>query len=131
MTEIDLPYAHISYSDPIVQITYKKGVQLGFPEIKELISSSEKISGGKPYVTLSDIREGVELTAEGKRYVSDPAKMPLFRGTAVLVSSTLLKIAVEFAAQFDKNIYPFRAFTDKKKAVNWLNVILETTSDKV
>ncbi|MGZ3862965.1 MAG: DUF7793 family protein [Bacteroidia bacterium] len=126
MTEIDLPYAHLSYSDPIIYITYKKGAQLGFPEIIELISCSEKLSGGKLYVTLSDIREGVELTPEGKRYVSDPNKMPLFRGTAVLVSNNLYKIAVEFAAYFDKNIYPFRAFTSREKAVEWLSTILET-----
>lgn len=131
MKEIDLPYAHLSYVDPIIYITYKKGAQLGFPEIRQLISSCEMLSGGKPYVTLSDVREGVELTGEGKRYVSDPNKMPLFRGTAVLVSNTLLKIAVEFATQFDKKIYPFRAFTSKEKAISWLNTVYETTLSKV
>ncbi|HKC69026.1 MAG TPA: hypothetical protein VKG26_12400, partial [Bacteroidia bacterium] len=51
INEIDLPYAHIRYESPIVYFRYKEGIELGFPEIRKLISCAEELSGHKPYVT--------------------------------------------------------------------------------
>src|ERR1044071_5374006 len=107
MNEIDLPYVTITYTEPIVYFVYKEGAELGFPEIRELISSAEKLSGGKPYVTFGDVRVNMNLTNEGKRYVADVRHMPLFRGTAVLVKNSFHKFAVNFLKDFSKGKYPF------------------------
>lgn len=120
MTEINLPYATITYKAPIVYFVYKEGTELGFPEIRELIACSEKLTGYKPYITFSDVRANVNVTNEGKRIVADLKNMPYFRGTAVLVKNNLYKFAIDFLYAFDKPNYPFRAFTDKKKAIAWL-----------
>jgi hypothetical protein len=121
MIKAALSYATISYQEPIVYFEYKEGVELGFPEIRQLISHAEELSGNKPYVTLSDIRLNLNITNEGKRYVSDINNMPLFRGTAILVQNDLYKIALNFIQSLNKPHYPFRAFTDKQKAVEWLS----------
>lgn len=121
MKEIILPYATITYEEPIVYFTYKEGTELGFPEIEELISLSEKLSGNRPYVTFSDVRVDINVTNEGKRVVADMNNMPLFRGTAVLVKNSSYKFAINFLGHFkNKQQYPFRAFTQKKKAIEWL-----------
>jgi hypothetical protein len=117
---INLPYVDISYLEPVVYFRYKKGAQLGFPEVRELIACAEKISGNKPYFTFSDVREGVEITNEGRRIVSDPANMPLFRGTAVLVSNSMYKFAADFMSALNRPKFPFRAFTSEEKAIAWL-----------
>jgi hypothetical protein len=121
MNEIDLPYVSITYAEPIVYFVYKEGAELGFPEIRELISSAEKLSGNKPYVTFSDVRVNMNITNEGKRYVADLKHMPLFRGTAVLVRNSFHKFAVNFLKDFSKGKYPFRAFTSKEEAIAWLS----------
>jgi hypothetical protein len=119
MNEINLPYASIKYEEPIVYFVYKD-VELGFPEIRELISCAEKLSGHKPYVTYSDVRANVSITIEGKRVVEDMKNMPLFRGTAVLVKNSLYKFAVNFLSYHKKARYPSRAFTSEKAAIEWL-----------
>lgn len=71
MGQIELSYVLIEYNDPIVFYHYKGETELGFPEIKELTTCAETLSGGKPYLTFSDVRGDVKITPEGKRYLSD------------------------------------------------------------
>lgn len=120
MNEINLPYVTISYEEPIVYFTYKEGAELGFPEIKEMVAHAERLSGNKPYVTLAEVRVNVNITNEGRRYVSDTRNMPLFRGTAAVVRNSFYQFAANFANNFNSPSYPFRAFTSKDKAIAWL-----------
>jgi hypothetical protein len=118
--EIELSYVKISYQAPIVYFTYKEGAELGFPEIRETIAYAEKLSGGKPYVTFSDVRVDMNITEEGKRFVADLNNMPLFRGTAALVKNSMYSFAVNFMNNFGKKAYPFKAFSSKDEAIDWL-----------
>jgi len=120
MSEIKLPYVTITYKEPIVYLIYEEDIELGFPEIKELISCAEKLSGYRPYVTLSDLRAGVKITNEGKRFVSDLRNMPYFKGTAALVKNSFYKYAIDILNSFHKQQYPFRVFTEKEEAISWL-----------
>jgi len=117
MNEINLSYVNIKYIEPIVYFIYKEGeTELGFPEIRELISHAEKLSDYKPYVTFVDVRINVNVTNEGKRML----EMPLFRGTAILVQNNVYKLATNFLGYYNKPQYPFQAFTSEKKAIDWL-----------
>lgn len=117
--EIQLPYVRIKYAAPIVYFEYKD-VELGFPEIRELIACAETITGHQPYVTLADVRCNVNITNEGRRVIDDPNNMPFFRGAAALVKNGVYKFAVNFMNNFNRPKYPFRAFTSKEKAISWL-----------
>src|SRR5688572_4943773 len=96
MNEINLSYVNIKYNAPIVHFTFKEGAELGFPEIREMITCAEQLSGNKPYVTFSDVRVSVNITNEGRKVIADPQNMPFFRGTAVLVKNSMYKYAVNF-----------------------------------
>jgi len=74
----------------------------------------------KPYVTFADARVNMNITNEGKRILSDMKNMPLFRGTAALVSNNLYKYAVNLFSFYNSPKYPFRAFTSKEEAIKWL-----------
>ena len=120
MREIKLPYVTITIEEPIVYFEFKEGTELGFPEVRELISCAEKLSGKKPYLTFSDVRVDMNITNEGKRYVANLDNMPFFRGTAALVKNDIYKFAINFMNSFSKSSYPFKAFTNKQKAIDWL-----------
>ena len=120
MEAIELSYVTITYEAPIVYFIYKPGTQIGFPEVKELISYAEKISNYQPYVTFSDATVDMNITEEGKKYVADLNNMPLFRGTAALVKNTMYQFGANIFYGFGKKKYPFRAFTVKEEAIKWL-----------
>ncbi len=123
LNKIDLPYACITYIEPIVYFEYKEGAELGFPEIRKLISCAEELSSQKPYVTFADARVSINITNEGKRILSDMKNMPLFRGTAALVNNDLYKYAANLLSFYSSRKYPFRAFTSKEEAIKWLSAL--------
>lgn len=120
LKEINLPYATLYYVAPIIFIDYKRNTELGFIEIKELIRHSEELSGGRPYVVLADVRKGVKVTPMGKKVVNNPAEAPLHCGSAVVVPGSLLRTAANFFGKLSRPPYPYRAFTNRHQAIDWL-----------
>jgi len=130
MQPIELPYAVMRYKAPVIHVLYKAGAQLGFIEIRELIRTAENLAGYMPYVVLSDVRAGVSVTPMGKKVVSDPNELPLHRGTAVVVTNSLMKLAANFFDKLNPAPYPFRAFTNEQQATRWLlSLSLEAQSE--
>jgi len=117
---MELEYVKLQYKPPIIHMVFKNGVELGFPEIRELIAHAETLSGKKPYVILSDVRDNMDVTHEGRRLALNAKAAPLHRGTAVLVKNGLYQYAATLFSKFDNPEYPYRVFTDEKEAMNWL-----------
>ena len=117
---VKLLYASISYGAPIIYIELKEGIELGFPEINELTRAAESLSRKKPYVVLTNVPKNVNVTNEGRRASADPRTAPLHRGNAVIVENSMYQLAANFFSNFNKPIFPFKAFTDKQKAIDWL-----------
>lgn len=120
MEQIELKYVTIHYKEPIIYLTFKPDVELGFPEIQELVAYSEKLSANKPYVVLTDAREYVKVTPEGKKYSAEAKNSPLQKGTAVIVKNTAYQLAANFFLGIQKPAFPYSAFTEEQKAVEWL-----------
>lgn len=120
MTEVELPYVSVAFDAPIMFLHFKEEVELGFPEIKELTALAENLGNKKPYFVLTDVSKNVKLTNEGKKLAADYTKAPLLRGSAVIVNSSLVEIAANFIAGFQKTKYPLKVFTKKEDALSWL-----------
>jgi len=123
MTPIELPYVTIYYEDPVMIYIYKRKTYLGVPELKEVVTIATNLSKGKPYVTFSDVRSSIDMTEQAKKFLADPGNMPLFRGAAILVTTTLYSYAVNFALYFNKKTYPIKAFVTEEKAMEWLRAL--------
>ncbi len=120
MKETRSKYGLVRYEEPIVYLLFDAGVELGFPEMQELVALSEEISDHKPYMVLSDMRAGVKMTREGKRTIASKDQVPLKRATALLVNPDELEAGENFFAEAKEPDQPFKAFTDKREAVSWL-----------
>jgi len=118
--QVELKYVTIRYKEPIVYMTFKAGAELGFPEMQELVTYAEKLSLNKPYVILSDAREYIRVTPEGKKHSAEGKNSPLQKGTAVIVKNTVYQLAATFFVGLQKPSFPFNAFVDETKAVEWL-----------
>lgn len=130
MERIELPYAFLHYEQPVVHIVFKDKVEIGYFEIRELTSCCERLSDHNPYYVLSDVRARVNVTPQGKRLSLDKSAAPLHMGTAILIDSGAMKIAVNFFGKVSKLPHPYKAFTDKEQALGWLKSVYETRSLK-
>lgn len=120
METIELEYVKIHYAQPIVYLAFKEDAAIGFPEVRELTFYAEKLSGHKPYVVFSDCRVNMDVTREGRRLAAKAKEAPLHKGSAVLVKNTAYQLAANLFSEFDKPEFPYRVFTDKQKALDWL-----------
>ncbi len=118
--EILLNYATLSYQAPIIYIVFKDNVEIGFPEIRELTAAAEKLSDNKPYVVFADACMNVQVTKEGRRAAANEKEAAFHKGCAVLIKSNMLVLAINFFNGLISPTYPYRAFTDKQEAMDWL-----------
>ena len=120
LVEIDLRYVRMYYEEPIVYLIFSANAELGFPEIRHITACAEELSNGKTYFAFSDARVKLNVTREGRRVSSDHREAPLCMGSAILVKNSMMQLAANFFNEFQKPRYPFRAFIDRQKAINWL-----------
>jgi hypothetical protein len=120
MNQATLSYVNIRYEAPIMYFVFIEGTELGFPEMRELVYYAEKLSNGSNYVVLSDIRNMVKVTHEGKKYALQAKNAPYHKGTAVLVNNSALSLATNIFMGLKAPEYPYKAFTDEENAVDWL-----------
>ena len=123
MSKIELPYVSVTFEAPVVYYKYREGTELGLPQMKEVIQAAEKLSWSRPYFTFSDVTAKMSVTAEGRRYIMDFRHMPYFRGAAVLVKTSSMRVALNFFSHFVKKKYPLKAFTTKESAIEWLRTL--------
>ncbi len=123
MKEIVSEYGAAKYEHPIVSFTFKDGLELGFPEMYELIAQAEELSERKPYVVLCDLRVNMKVTREGKRTVANKRDVPFKRATALLVNPDKLNQEVNYFSEVKGTDYPYKVFTDKEAAIHWLKQI--------
>jgi hypothetical protein len=127
MNEIILPYVTIRYKAPIIYLTFKQGSELGFPEMRELVYCAEKLTNKNNYLVLSDVREGVKVTQEGKKYSLLAINAPYHKGTAVLVNNSAYSLAVTLFIGLKAPEFPYKAFINESNATEWLlNLDLES-----
>jgi hypothetical protein len=130
MNELKLSYASIRYEEPIVYITFKQGSELGFPEMKELVQYAEALSGHKNYFVFSNVGDDVSVTREGRRFAFDAGNSPYQRGTAVFVKNNMVSYAANLYVGFNRPLFPYKVFTEKQKAIDWLlSLPLQTESE--
>jgi hypothetical protein len=121
MARIDLGYTNMYYRNPIVHLVFEENIELGFPEIREIIKHAETLSNHKPHLILAEILAEVSITQEGKRLAYKKEEAPLHKGTAVVVRNKLLPLAVALFNASPAPEYPCRVFTDREQAFNWLS----------
>ena len=129
MKELVLPYVSFKFIDPIVYCTCNEGIELGFPEIRELIACIETISNQNHYLILVDVRCINNITAEGRRMLKNYTHLPFCDGTALLVDESKYECAQNLVNTYSTK-YPFRAFNSETEAMEWLNTFSNRTAMK-
>ena len=120
MNFIDLPHATIRYEAPVVYLTFKTDANLDVAEIRELIKATEKLTGKKPYLLLSDARVFINITPEARKVSADKNEAPYLVANAALINNLPLTLTTNFFIKFNRPHFKLKVFNDEKKALKWL-----------
>ncbi|EJF54345.1 hypothetical protein SapgrDRAFT_2689 [Saprospira grandis DSM 2844] len=73
----------------------------------------------QPIYALFDIRKIKGFTKDGRDYFANDPK-PMGRSAAILVGLGISRIVANFMLGMNKPPYPIKAFSNREKALNWL-----------
>lgn len=97
----------------------KKEILLDLSTCQKLIEMRHKISAGEKQYWLYDFKNIKGMPAEGKEF-ADKYGQDYLHASAALVHNHLQKYIVNIFIAIKKPKIPFRAFTDRTEATNWL-----------
>lgn len=98
---------------------FKEGVEVDLEKMKVVVKMREKISGGEKQYWLYDITNVKNITKEARDY-ADSHGQNYLHAVTVLVNSHITKFIFNTYTKLKKPIMPFHVFTNKEKALVWL-----------
>jgi hypothetical protein len=106
-------------SDGILYSEFKKEVVLDVVMCKQSINLRHEISAGEHQYWLYDFKNIKSMPSEGKEYANLYGQ-DFLHASAALVHNHLQKYIVNIFIAIKKPKVPFRAFTDRQEAIDWL-----------
>ena len=85
-----------------------------------------QLTKNKSCVKLIDIRAGFKLEEKAKKLLDSNDAQKKTNARAVLTSSNIKKITLNFFLKYNSNLIPTKFFTDEKQAIEWLKTYQDT-----
>ena len=87
---------------------------------EECVKQRMRITQGKSYPMLSDSRKVVHFEKEARKFLALNENVANLNAGAILIENQLQKILGNFFLHVNKPGVPARMFTEKEKALSWL-----------
>ena len=120
MKTLDTPYAKFELKDGILIIEFKPDLEIDLKAAKQIVADRKKISEGKAYPGLGDTRYIKSATKEARAYFELEESQDGVSAGALLVDSVFSTLLVNFFLKVTRQKMPSKMFTNKEKALKWL-----------
>ncbi len=116
---IELNYARVWLDDNIVVIDLRANTLLTATKADEMKHACIQLKPNEKFLCLVKVGPGASTDSTIMPYVKDP-KNTVSKAQAILLSSSLQVIFLNFYIRIMRNINEVRAFTDQREALSWL-----------
>ena len=125
------PLADFEIKDGILYVTYKKHAIINLEGAKEVVRARSQYADNKPYPFLV-IDDGVKTMDKAARdYFSDPnTGLKGVLAGALVLNSVYSEFLGNFYLKITKPIIPTKIFSDKEKAIKWLQQYTNKTGEQ-
>ena len=113
-------YAEIWFENGIVHIVYKPGCVLNINNIKLIVQDRLKVSAGTKGPILIDFRNLVSSDNATRSYLATPEAERYLNAGAILITNEIQRLIMNLYLKIDKPNLPARVFTNREKALEWL-----------
>jgi hypothetical protein len=107
-------------NDGIVRKKFFNDIDIDVEDGRENLAAVTQLTGGKPYLVVSDGRVTVTVTPEAREFAASEEASKNRIAEAILVNSVATRLTANFYIRFNKPRTPTRIFTDEQKAIEWL-----------
>lgn len=106
-------------SDGLVQVLIQPETEVDVEQVKEVITATGKVTGGRKVPVLVLAGEYTLPTVKARHYIAEPGN-PYALAEAYVLRSLPQKIVGNFFLRFHNPGRPTRIFTQKEEAIQWL-----------
>ena len=121
MKQTENHIANLKYDDDILYVIIKENVDLGIPEMDELLEFSAKFTNYEKRYTIVDTRSNYNSSQEVSNHYANSDYNKYRYADAFIVNSLAMRLLVNFYIRFHKPKIPTRLFNDEQSALNWIN----------
>lgn len=117
------------FTGGILTIEFAEGITIDLEGAKQIVAAREKFTNGVAYPCLGIASKSITLTKEARDYFSSEEGMKGIKATAFIADSVFKMFLANFflSVSVSKKRFPSKIFTEKEKAINWLNQFTKTT----
>ncbi len=117
---LDTEHVHIELVDGIMVSYFKEGITLTLEVAKEVVKVRSEFFEYKFYPMLIEDKGVVSMTKEARDYFSTKEGAAYINAAALLLNSVFSMYLGNFFLKVSKPVTPAKIFTDKAKALKWL-----------
>jgi hypothetical protein len=103
-------------------VTMKENAEVDLESTKENYEITMRLTQGKRYISLVDVRAYVTITDEAKKHATQPIMYTNVIAQAVVITSLATRLLANFLIRFTQNNkdVEMKLFNDYDVALNWL-----------
>jgi len=113
-------FIYIKIIDGIICCETKKEMVIDYEFAQLAVSNRVLVSGGQYYPLLNDVRKVKYVTKEAMQLLNSDQGTSYLTAGAFIITSKAQEIFGNFFIKFKTHKVPARLFTDKAKALQWL-----------
>lgn len=110
----------IWYEDGIVYQVFGPGTVLNIDLARQVVSERLKVSNGVSSPIFIDLTNVFYTDTKARKYMATKEAVQYIIAGAFLLDNEIMKLAGNIFIQIDKPLIPTKLFTDKDKALLWL-----------
>lgn len=113
-------YAQIWFEGGIVYEIFKKDTILSLEVSKRVVSDRLKVSNNIPSPIYIDLCNVITTDTRARKYMASKEAVEYITAGGFLIDNEIMKLAGNIFIKIDKPLVPVKLFTDKDKALAWL-----------
>ena len=113
-------YAEIWFENGLVHTVFKPDTIITVDVAERVTNDRLKVSDGKLSPIFIDLRNMVSTENAARTYMASPPAQQFLSAGAVLINNEIHRLLMNLWLKIDKPYIPTKSFTDKGKALEWL-----------
>lgn len=123
---VDNEYVKIWIENGIIYNIHKPNIVINLEVARILVRDRLKVANGQAYPLFVDMRSFASTDINARKYLAGEEATQLVIAGALLINNPVAKFAVNLFITINEPKAPARIFTNKTKALKWLQQYVET-----
>lgn len=117
---LDTPFAFLKFQDDVLYVKMKEGVNLGQPEMEELLRQAVEFTSPNKYFAVIDTTSPYDSSLEARNFYAESEYSKYRYADAFIVNSLPMRLLVNFFITFNKPKIPSKMFNNEESALSWI-----------